>query len=475
MKKSLCGLLIGLASLTAKADLPSEVAQALTQAGVPLEQVAVVVQAVDSEQASLQHNPGKSLNPASVMKLLTSKAALDLLGPNYRWKTEIYYDGSLSQGVLSGNLIIKGYGDPQFNTADFWRLLYSIKQAGISHINGNLILDKSHFAAPQQQRANFDNEIWRAYNAQPSALLVNGRHTRFIFSRSSSEKNAVAISADMALPQIEIVNNMRLLPGACRDWRNHMQYSVGIEQTSAAEPIKTITFSGSFAADCEEKVLELSLFNDEQYAYYSFKQLWQALGGQFSGQLQVKARPNQAIKLLEQRSETLSQVLPEMNKWSNNLMARQLLLTMAAEKMAVPASEADGASAIKNWFNSQQLGADTLVVENGSGLSRIERLSAEQLARMLVQAYLSPTMPEFMSSLPVLALDGTLMKRLKDSPAAKRAHLKTGSLDGVSAIAGYLLDKQNRRQVLVMLVNHEKAGASKIAQDALIEWVYRQP
>ena len=475
MKKSLCGLLIGLASLTAKADLPSEVAQALNQAGVPLENVAVVVQAVDSEQASLQHNPGKSLNPASVMKLLTSKAALDLLGPNYRWKTEVYYDGQLSQGMLSGNLIIKGYGDPQFNTADFWRLLYSIKQAGISHINGNLILDKSHFAAPQQQRANFDNEIWRAYNAQPSALLVNGRHTRFIFSRSSSEKNAVAISADMALPQIEIVNNMRLLPGACRDWRNHMQYSVGIEQTSAAEPIKTITFSGSFAADCEEKVLELSLFNDEQYAYYSFKQLWQALGGQFSGQLQVKARPNQAIKLLEQRSETLSQVLPEMNKWSNNLMARQLLLTMAAEKMAVPASEADGASAIKNWFNSQQLGADTLVVENGSGLSRIERLSAEQLARMLVQAYLSPTMPEFMSSLPVLALDGTLMKRLKDSPAAKRAHLKTGSLDGVSAIAGYLLDKQNRRQVLVMLVNHEKAGASKIAQDALIEWVYRQP
>ena len=475
MKKSLCGLLIGLASLTAKADLPSEVAQALTQAGVPLENVAVVVQAVDSEQASLQHNPGKSLNPASVMKLLTSKAALDLLGPNYRWKTEIYYDGSLSQGVLSGNLIIKGYGDPQFNTADFWRLLNSVKQTGIDHIKGDLILDKSYFAAPQQQRANFDNEIWRAYNALPSALLVNGRHTRFKFSPSNNEKNAVAISADMALPQVEIINNMRLLPGACRDWRNHMQYSVGNEQTSAAEPIKTITFSGSFAADCEEKVLELSLFNDEQYAYYSFKQLWQALGGQFSGQLQVKARPNQAIKLLEQRSETLSQVLPEMNKWSNNLMARQLLLTMAAEKMAVPASEADGASAIKNWFNSQQLGADTLVVENGSGLSRIERLSAGQLARMLVQAYRSPTMPEFISSLPVLALDGTLMKRLKDSPAAKRAHLKTGSLDDVSAIAGYLLDKQNRRQVLVMLVNHEKAGASKIAQDALIEWVYRQP
>jgi len=475
MKKQLFCLLLGLASLTAKADLPSEVAQALTQAGVPLEQVAVVVQAVDSEQASLQHNPGESLNPASVMKLVTSKAALDLLGPNYRWKTEVYYDGQLSQGVLSGNLIIKGYGDPQFNTADFWRLLSSVKQAGISQIKGDVILDKSHFAAPQQQPANFDNEIWRAYNALPSALLVNGRHTRFKFSRNASEKNAVAISADMALPQLEIVNNMRLLPGACRDWRNHMQYSVSNDQTSASEALKTIAFSGSFAADCEEKFLELSLFNDEQYAYYSFKQLWQALGGQFSGQLQVKARPSQATKLLEQRSESLSQVLPEMNKWSNNLMARQLLLSIAAEKMAVPASEADGARAIKNWFNSQQIAGDRLVVENGSGLSRIERISAEQLARMLVQGFRSPTMPEFISSLPVLALDGTLMNRLKDSPAAKRAHLKTGSLDGVSAIAGYLLDKQNRRQVLVMLVNHEKASASKLAQDALIEWVYRQP
>lgn len=475
MKRQLCCLLLSLASLTAKAALPNEVAEALNQAGVPLEQVAVVVQAVDSEQASLLHNPDKSLNPASLMKLITSNAALDLLGPNYRWKTDVYYDGKLNQGVLTGNLIIKGYGDPNFNSADFWRLLSSVKQAGIQEIKGDLILDKSHFAASQQQPANFDNEVWRAYNALPSAFLVNGRHTSFKFSPSLSEKNVVAISADMALPQLDTINNMRLLPGACRDWRNHMKYSVNSEQGVGGEPVKSLTFSGNYAADCGEKFLELSLFSDEQYAYYSFKKLWQELGGQFSGQLQVKERPTQAIKLLEQPSLPLSQVLPEMNKWSNNLMARQLLLSIAAEKVAVPASEADGASAIKNWLISKQGAGDKLVIENGSGLSRIERVSAEQLARMLVQTYRSPVMPEFIASLPVLAVDGTLMKRLKDSPAAKRAHIKTGSLDDVSAIAGYLLDKQNRRQVLVMLVNHEKASASKIAQDALIEWVYRQP
>ncbi|MBZ4200845.1 MAG: D-alanyl-D-alanine carboxypeptidase/D-alanyl-D-alanine-endopeptidase [Methylotenera sp.] len=475
MKKHLFCLLLGLASLTAKADLPSEVTEALSQAGVPLEQVAVVVQAVDSEQPSVLHNPEKSLNPASLMKLVTSNAALELLGPNYRWKTELYYEGSISHGVLTGNLIIKGYGDPNFTSADFWRLLSSLKQAGIQEIKGDLILDKSHFAAPAQQQASFDNEVWRAYNALPSAFLVNGRHTRFKFSPNSSEQNAVSISSDLALPQLDITNNMRLLPGACRDWRNHLRYTVSSETVAGTEAIKSIIFSGTYAADCGERFLELSLFNDELYAYYSFKQLWQALGGKFSGQLQVKQGSSLAIKLLEQQSQALSQLLPEMNKWSNNLMARQLLLTIAAEKMAVPATEVDGATAITRWFNSKPGMGETLVIENGSGLSRIERISADALARMLMQTYRSPVMPEFISSLSVLALDGTLMRRLKDSPVAKRAHIKTGSLDGVSAIAGYVLDKQNRRQVLVMLVNHEKSAASKLAQDALIEWVYRQP
>ena len=158
-------------------------------------------------------------------------------------------------------------------------------------------------------------------------------------------------------------------------------------------------------------------------------------------------------------------------------MARQLLLTIAAEKLSPPATEAKGAIAIKDWLSSKELNGKSLtfnelVIENGSGLSRIERISAEHLSQMLVSAYNSPVMPELMSSLPILALDGTVMRRLKNSPVASRAHVKTGSLDGVSAIAGYVLDKQNKRQVVVMIVNHTKSSASKAAQDALIEWVY---
>lgn len=154
-------------------------------------------------------------------------------------------------------------------------------------------------------------------------------------------------------------------------------------------------------------------------------------------------------------------------------MARQLLLTMGAEKNGVPATEAKGAEVIATWLAQKNLRFDELVVENGSGLSRIERISAQHLGHLLASAYHSAVMPELLASLPILSQDGTVKKRLNKSQVSSRAHLKTGSLDGVSAIAGYVLDSQNKRHVLVMLVNDKKAGASKNVQDALIEWTYQ--
>lgn len=181
------------------------------------------------------------------------------------------------------------------------------------------------------------------------------------------------------------------------------------------------------------------------------------------------------MKVLEQLSDPLGYVVRDINKWSNNLMARQLLLTLAAEKYGAPATEESGAAALKAWITDRGTKFDELVVENGSGLSRIERISAEHLGKMLVSTYNSPVMPELMASLPILALDGTVKKRLNDSQSNGQAHLKTGSLDSVSAIAGYVLDANHHRHVLVMLVNHPKASLSKSAQDALIEWVHQQP
>ena len=462
-------LIIGLSwlSFCAHAELPATVVDALKMAGIPQQSVALYVQAVEGKSPILSHNADKSMNPASVMKLVTTNAALDVLSPTYRWKTEVYRDGNLINGVLDGHLIIKGYGDPNFKAQEFWRLLMSLQQLGIKQINGDLIIDKSYFAKNVGNRKTFDDEPWRAYNAEPSAFLVNGRNTSFKFSATETGVN---VSQEFELPEVQIVNKMKLAQGGCGEWRSRFGYTVKPEESGAM-----VTFSGTFSPACEERYLELSVFDDEKYAFYSFKKLWKELGGSFNGKLKVQDTPASAVKVLEQLSEPLGYVLRDINKWSNNLMARQLLLTIAAEKLSPPATEANGEKAIKSWLSAKGLNFKELVIENGSGLSRVERISAEHLGQMLVNAYHSPVMPELMASLPILSHDGTIKKRLVDSQSNGRAHLKTGSIDGVSAIAGYVLDANNHRHVLVMLVNHTEAAASKNAQDALIEWVHQQP
>ena len=451
-------------SFLAKAELPAAVADALKRASIPLSAVAVYVQAVDATATSINHNAAKSTNPASVMKLVTTAAALDLLTPAYRWKTEVYKDGNINNAVLQGNLVLKGYGDPSFKAQEFWRLLMSLQQAGIKQITGDLVIDKTVFAKSVGDRHTFDDETWRAYNAEPSAFLVNGRNTSFKFVATDVGVN---VTQEFELPEVQVINNMKLRTGGCGEWRSNFGYTV---KTQAYKSI--VTFSGTFSPDCGERYLELSVLDDEQYAFATFKKLWSELGGKFNGKLKIQTTPASAVKVLEQLSEPLGYVERDINKWSNNLMARQLLLTLALEKQAAPATEAKGAQVLKDWMASKNIDATELVIENGSGLSRSERISAEHLGVLLVSAYHSAIMPELMASLPILALDGTVKKRLNDSPVQGRAHLKTGSLDGVSAIAGYVLDAKNRRHVMVMIVNHANAAGSKIAQDALIEWVY---
>lgn len=452
----------------AHAELPIAVADALKKANIPLDNVGVYVQAVDDAKPIIAHNSDKSFNTASVMKLVTSNAALEILTPAYRWKTEVYRDGELKNGVLNGNLILKGYGDPSFKAQDFWRLLMALQQAGIKEINGHLILDKTAFAENLPDQPPFDQEIWRSYNAKSSAFLVDGRRTSFKFSTTD---NAVNIQQEFALDEVEIVNNLRFNQAACADWRSRFSYDVTPKANGA-----TVTFSGEFSPDCGERYLELSVLDDTQYAFYSFKKIWRELGGRFNGTLlkQPLTQPiasSAAVKVLTQLSEPLGYVIRDLNKWSNNLMARQLLLTLALEKQSAPATEAQGAAVIADWLKSKNIHANELVIENGSGLSRIEQINSAHLGQMLVSTYNGSVMPELMSSLPILGLDGTVQTRLKNSPAQGRAHLKTGSIDGVSAIAGYILGAHGKRYALVMMVNDVKAFASRQAQDALIEHV----
>ncbi|CAG0949370.1 serine-type D-Ala-D-Ala carboxypeptidase/endopeptidase (penicillin-binding protein 4) [Methylophilaceae bacterium] len=456
-----------LAVLPARADLPLPVEQALRAEAIPSEAVSVYVRQLGANEAAVTHFATRALNPASTMKLVTTYAGLELLGPAYRWRTEIYREGEMVAGVLEGNLSIKGYGNPELMQQDLWRMLNELRQTGLRDIRGDLIIDDSYFAPGSADPGLFDNEPYRAYNSIPNALAVNLNSTSFRFL---SDGEQLAIQPDPDLPEIQLSNQVRLMQAPCTNWRDKLVYKVQNEGSKA-----TVTFTGDYPASCEEKYLELSLFSPPSYTYHLFRRIWQQLGGTISGDFKVSAVSESAVRMTEYSSQPLADVIRRVNKYSNNLMTRQLLLTIAAERIGIPGNEESGRLAILNWLAGKDMHFPELVIENGSGLSRIERISAEHLGQLLADAYASPVMPELMSSLPVLAVDGTVVRRLNGSGIRGRAHLKTGSLNSVRSIAGYILDQKGRRWVVVFMVNHPRAGATKPAQDALLDWVYQQP
>lgn len=468
-KLKACAVLLGLLfTSTVLADLPLPVEQALQNANVPIDAVSVYVRELGANELAVDHYADRSVNPASTMKLLTTYAALELLGPAYRWRTEIYREGDITNGVLDGNLLIKGYGNPELMQQDMWLMLSELRQTGLKEIRGDLLLDDTYFAPSNTDAGLFDNEPYRAYNTIPNAVTSNFNSTSFKFS---SDANQVVIQASPELPEISLVNQLQLSSAAsCDDWRGKLSYNIEVEGNQAK-----VTFSGSYPANCGEKYLDLSLLGHASYTYHLFRQIWQQLGGTLTGGFGMSVASPVAVKLTEHHSQPLADVIRRINKYSNNLMTRQLLLTIAAERVGLPGNEMNGAQAIRIWLESKGMIFPELVVENGSGLSRIERISARHLGELLQHAYYSPAMPELMSSLPLLSVDGTVKKRLNGNSMQGRAHLKTGSLNDVRAMAGYVLDQQNRRWVVVFIVNHELAGATKPAQDTLLEWIYHRP
>jgi len=450
----------------ALADLPATVVKALRAANLPPESAAVFVQQVDKTMPLVAYRADQALNPASTMKLVTTYAALGLLGPSYTWRTEIYTAAPQQSDVLNGDLVLKGYGDPTLTLENFWLLLRALRQSGVREIKGDLVLDRSYFDIAPQDTGLFDGEPYRAYNAEPSALLVNFKATRFSF-RGDVQQGKVSILVDPEFPQLKVINHLELRQGPCVDWKDRLGYQAQREGENMA-----VVFSGNFSAACGEKSLDLSLSDDAQYIYQLFRQLWQEQGGVFHGALKLGVVPEGAKLLAQATSPPLAEVIRSVNKYSNNVMARQLLLTIGTERGARPGSVEHGTKAVRDWLATQGLDFPELVIENGAGLSRIERISARHLGQLLLSSWRSPVMPELMSSLPVIAVDGTLAHRLKGSTVAGQAHLKTGSLEGARAVAGYLLDDKSRRWVVVFVVNHPQAAAAGQAQDALLEWLH---
>jgi len=450
------------------APLPGPVAQALAQAGIPESAAAFYVHEIGAERPLIAAGAERSMNPASTIKLVTTYAALELLGPAFQWVTEAYAAGALSDGVLAGDLVLKGRGDPKLTLENFWLLLRSLRGRGLREIRGDLVLDRTYFAANDHDPARFDEQPTRPYNTGPDALLVNFKAVRLTFV-PDSETRLVRILAEPALPQVQIVNRLALVNGPCGDWVSRLK--VDAQGGSAAT---RLTFSGRYAASCGERERSYSVLPHAHYVLGLFRELWRELGGTFTGTVRDGAVGADARLIAAVKSPALAQVVRDMNKFSNNVMARQLFLTLGAEGAGEPATPEKADRVIREWLAGKGLSFPELILENGSGLSRNERISAKHLGLLLLSSFRSPMMPELIASLPLAAVDGTMKKRLADADVAGQAHIKTGSLTGVRSIAGYMLDAQGRRLVVVSMVNHPHAGNAQAAQDALLTWIYNR-
>ena len=457
---------------TGLTKLPKAVQKVLKKYKLPEKSLSLYIKEIDAQQPLIVLNGDMPRNPASTIKIMTTFAGLELLGPTYTWQTRFYLDGELVDGTLNGNLIMQGGGDPFLVREAFWHMLFTLQAKGLKHIKGDFLIDGGGFEEETGSTGDFDNKPYRAYNAFPDATLVNFSAHQFNFI---PQKNSLHIYADPPAATIKINNKVKLTNGKCRGKYRRVKHDV-IKQGDHT----SVTFSGEYPYSCGSHQLLRSVISNEQYVYGVFKSLWENMGGTITGTV-GKTTVNGDKPFYAEPSRPLSEIITYINKHSNNVMARQLLLTIGKEKQrpqnkGSKGSKALGRLAIKDWLHSIGINAPELVVDNGSGLSRKSSVSAVTMGKLLEHAYNSPYQPEFMASLPMLGVDGTVRKRLGGVIPAGEIRIKTGLLNDVRAMAGYVRSNNNKHYVVVSLQNYPgvQNGIGTQVQDEVLKWLYQQ-
>ncbi|WP_394790494.1 D-alanyl-D-alanine carboxypeptidase/D-alanyl-D-alanine-endopeptidase [Rhodoferax sp.] len=449
--------------------LPPDIANALARAKVPPDAVSLLVVRADGNYPPrLSHRANALVNPASVMKLVTTFAALDTLGAGYTWKTRFYADGPVRDGVLFGNLYIRGGGDPKLVleriTADF----HALQAIGVQKVRGDIVLDHSIFDPATRDPAEFDGQALSPYNAAPDGLLVNFKSLILSFTPDADTRSA-RVRSEPPMAGVSIDLQIPLSTEACSDWRTQLQ-------ADFADPNR-VTFRGRYPVKCGEQSWPVAYIDPASYARRVLQALYLDAGGEVSGIVRDGLTPAGAQWLMDAPSLPLGELIADVNKFSNNVMAQQMFLTLGLQD-GRQGSFAASRAAIAAWW-PKAIGSDVPAptLENGSGLSRDERTSARALGQLLRRAASHPQGAIFAQSLSIAGVDGT-GQRMRERGLAPEsmgnAQLKTGSLRDVAAVAGYATGRSGKRYVVVGIVNHPLAAAARPALDALVEWSVKE-
>jgi D-alanyl-D-alanine carboxypeptidase/D-alanyl-D-alanine-endopeptidase (penicillin-binding protein 4) len=447
--------------------LPAPVAAELQSAGLPAAALAALVLPVTPGAPRLAHQVDKPMAPASTMKLVTTLVALDQLGATYRWHTQLLSDGAVKGNRLRGTLYLRGGADPNLTPDKLRAMLRTLRAEGVQHITGDLVLDRSLF---QPQRLDlgvppFDESPYAYYNVIPDALLLNSNVVEFTLE-SDADKATVRTLPPLA--GLKLVNQLTLDDSRCEDWEANWQPTNLQPQRNGQ---LKLVLDGSYPRNCKTNT-SLNLLERNAYIQRFVQSAWKELGGSWKGQVRDGKAPAEARLLVERSSDTLADAIKLINKPSDNMMARTVFLTLGQQAEPNGSNTLKAAdAAVRQWFAAHQITSDGLVLENGSGLSRLERISPRQMAGLLLAGAHDLWYPEFSSSLPLAGVDGTMRRRLRDTVAPGQARIKTGTLRDVVAIAGYVRDKDRKDWVVAAMVNDDQAKKGRAALDALITWV----
>ena len=482
------------AAARADTPLPPDIAQALARAGVPESSVAMVVAPLAPPPGTVSRvpepvNPGGEanpqpapaappaprlawqadlpMNPASVMKLVTTYAGLDLLGAGYFWKTRVFTQGYVQDGTLHGNLLIQGSGDPKLVLERIDALLRAIQDKGVRRVDGDILLDNSVFRLPPHDAAAFDDDPLRPYNAGPDGLLLNFKALVLKFTPDATRRR-VRVESEPPMTGVAIPAEVPAATGACGNWRTRLA-------ADFTDPDR-VSFAGRYPASCGEQSWGVAYVQPASHAPRVIDAMWRAAGGQLTGQVKWLGGVATGQPLVTGYSLPLVSIIADINKFSNNVMAQQLFLTLSAAGDR-RGSFAESRNTLARWWR-QRFGLRAApVVDNGSGLSRSERITAASLAALLQQAAASPQAAAFEQSLSIAGIDGTaraMAARNPGSEAIGNARLKTGTLRDVTAVAGYAWGQSGQKYAVVGLINHPNAPAARPALDRLVEWAVRE-
>lgn len=454
---------------------PEAVFAALKQAGISPQSVALMAKPVnDSAPPLFAFNQEQPFTLASTTKIATSLAALDLLGTDFRWRTRAFLGGPIQDGVLQGDLLLVGGGDARLSASDLVAWFKAIQRKGLRGIQGHILINHGAFQMrPADDRGTPVPTPSHPHHVRPDAFVVDeGVITIEVAAGTSSSGLQLGYSPRMA--GVGISNGIRIGRGKC----GAPAESLKAVFDESMEPPR-LRVSGDWSPACGPAKLMVGTVPGSRFTPLAVAAAWRDAGGELSGDV-VQVPASEALALLPrfakpfavQESPSLPEVVVDMNKWSNNLIARNLMLSLSPDFPARPATLSDARRRMSGWLAQQGLAKDDMVVGNGSGLAHEERGRARAMVSLLCQAWRGPNAAVFLESLPVAGEDGTMGARLRGPVSqGRRAYLKTGTLSDTRALAGYVQGRSGRMYAVAAFINDPKAGKGRRALDLFIEWV----